>query len=365
MNPPSAHDDHDYLWDRNGPVDAEVAELERLLAPQGWRGRPRASGKARMRDRTGAPRPARRIRRWRVLSAAATLAVLALGSAVWLQHRLQWPAQQPWAIAQAEGDARIDGSGIGAVARLAPGALLETGDGRVRLRAARIGEVVVGEGSRFRILRTGDGRHRTELRHGRIWARIWAPPGAFGVATAAGEVLDLGCEFVMEAREDGSGALAVRSGWVQVDNGRREVLVPQGARVAFGAGGRAGTPYDEGASRGFVEALRAIDALPDGAVPDPAAVRALVDASRPADAISLLSLLQARPALADGPVFDRLSALMPPQAWVTRAAIRAQGARALSPWWDALPYPKTKRWWTKWPDAFAARGDAETLLRMK
>jgi len=361
----SKHEPGDYLWDRGGPVDAEVAGLERLLAPQRWRGDARHGGRGRS---GGLPVPAprhRRTRRWPVaLAAVATLALLAIGARLWYGHRLDWPVQQPWQVALAEGEVRIDGREVAGEAQLAPGAVLATGDGRVRLRAARIGEVVVGEGSRFRIVTTGGGRHRTELQHGRLWARVWAPPGAFGVSTPAGDVFDLGCEFVLDAREDGSGALTVRSGWVQIDNRWREVLVPRGARVEFGAGGRPGTPFDLGASDRFLAALRALDVQPPGAEPDPEAVRALVAASRPQDAISLLSLLQARPQLVDGPVFDRLAALMPADARVTRAALRERGAHALSPWWNALPYPRMKRWWMHWPDAFGARDDAGTLLRM-
>src|SRR5690606_2184208 len=207
------------------------------------------------------------------------------------------------------------------------------------------------------------GRHRSELRHGTLWARVWAPPGAFGVSTPAGDVFDLGCEFLLRADGDGSGSLTVRSGWVQVDNRWREVLVPQGARVDFGQGGRPGTPYDLGASDGFVSALRALDARGTDADPAGVAMQALLAESRAQDAISLVSLLHAHPALAEGPLFDRLQAIMPTDALVTRAALRERGAHALSPWWDALPYPRMKRWWMQWPDAFAAREDAGTLLR--
>ena len=360
----SKHEPGDYLWDRSGPVDAEVAGLERLLAPQRWRGDARHGGRSRSGSLSVPASPRRRMRRWPMaLAAVATLALFAIGARFWYDHRLDWPAQQPWQVALAEGEVRIDGREVAGEAQLAPGAVLATGDGRVRLRAARIGEVVVGEGSRFRIVATGGGRHRTELQHGRLWARVWAPPGAFGVSTPAGDVFDLGCEFVLDAREDGSGALTVRSGWVQVDSRRREVLVPQGARVEFGAGGQPGKPFDLGASDAFRAALRTLDDHAGDVEPDGEAVRALVAAARAQDAISLLSLLQAQPQLADGPLFDRLSAMMPAGARVTRAAARAGGAQALAPWWSALPYPRTKLWWTKWPDAFATRDDAETLLR--
>jgi hypothetical protein len=175
-------------------------------------------------------------------------------------------------------------------------------------------------------------------------------------------VFDLGCEFVLRADTDGSGSLTVRSGWVHLDSRWHEVLVPQGARVDFGAGGRPGTPYDIGASEGFRAALRVLDAQGGAADPVGRTMQALLAESRPQDAISLVSLLHAHPGLAEGPLYDRLQQLMPADALVTRAALRTRGAHALSPWWDALPYPRMKRWWMQWPDAFAAREDADVLL---
>ncbi len=357
MTPIHPEDDahEDFLWNRHGPADEDIARLERLLAPQAWRERPWAPRKA-------VPM-ARPPRRWRTLTAiAATLALIAFGLHAGFRYRLQWPDAQPWQITAIEGGVRIDGRAVDANAQLAQDAVLETGpDGTARLRVARIGDIVIGEDSRFSLRQTGGGKHRTVLEHGRLWAKLWAPPGAFGVATPAGDVFDLGCEFVLDARQDGSGALTVRSGWVQIDSAFREVLVPQGARVEFGPGGRPGTPYDLGADAAFLAALRMIDT--QGADDNEEAIRTLVTTARPQDAISLLLLLQARPQLTDGPLFDRLNELMPATAHVTRAAWRERGVVALSPWWDALPYPRVKRWWLHWPDAFGARENAATLLR--
>lgn len=368
----SNHEDRDdYLWDRSGPVDAEVAALERLLS--GYRLQDHAPRVSRPMRERAVPHRKRHVARrrtalaslanWRVaMTTAAMLAVSVIGVIGWYQHRLQWPQARPWSLAVRGDTARIDGAAVAGQGILAPGSVLDTGrDTSVRLRAARIGEVVVGEGSRFELIVTRSGLHRTRLHHGRLWARVWAPPGAFGVGSAAGDVLDLGCEFVLDVRKDGRGALTVRSGWVQVDNGWREVLVPQGARVEFGAGGEAGTPYDLGARADFVAALREIDADPVRIAADGDAVRRLVATARAQDAITLLSLLQAQPRLADGPVYDRLAAQMP-EAVVSRAAARG-GGHALSPWWQRLPYPRMKRWWLQWPDVFVAREDADALLR--
>ncbi len=352
--------DDDYLWDRSGPEDAEVAALERLLATQAWRPR-------RLEAMSGRLPPGRRPRRrrWRaVFAAVAALALLAVGVQAWYAYRLQWPTAQPWRIAATEGAVTMAGETLAARGSLAPGAVLETGAGAsARLEVARIGEMVLGEESHFTLIETRDGRHRARLQRGRLWARIWAPPGAFGVSTPAGDVFDLGCEFLLQANDDGSGSLTVRSGWVQVENGWREVLVPEGARVEFAARGKPGIPYDLGASPAFVAALRELHAQGGGADPEGAVARALVAASRPQDAISLLYLLQFHPSLVDGPVFDRMAELMPAEARVNREDLRARGRDALAPWWNALPYPRIKRWWLQWPDVFASGEEAAVLLR--
>lgn len=357
-NDPKRSDD--YLWDRSGPVDAGIAELERLLAPQAWQ--PRARKK--WCPSRPADRPARR-RTWRVaLAAAAVFALAALGLQAWYAYRLQWPAAQPWRITAIEGPVTMAGETASAAGALAPGVLLETGDGAtVRLQVARIGEMVLGEDSQFKLVETRDGRHRASLQRGSLWARLWAPPGAFGVSTPAGEVFDLGCEFLLQAEEDGRGTLTVRSGWVQVENAWREVLVPEGARLELGARGEPGIPYDLGASPAFVAALRELHAQGSGAEPDGAAARALVAASRPQDAISLLYLLQWHPSLAAGPIYDRMAVIMPADAQVSRDELRRRGAAALSPWWNALPYPRIKRWWLQWPDAFSSGEEPAILLR--
>lgn len=384
MSDERMHDD--YLWDRSGPIDPEVAELERRLAPAAWRLRPREAARpvapggpdaatipaataARAAPTVGGAMPesaGTRRRRGRVrlvFAVAAVLAIFALGVQAWYAHRLLWPAAQPWRIAQVDGDVTVAGSAVVSTGSLAPGDVLETATGAsARLQVARIGEMVLGGDSRFSLVETGDGRHRTRLQRGTLWARIWAPPGAFGVATPAGDVFDLGCEFVLHAREDGGGSLTVRSGWVQIDNAWREVLVPEGARIEFGARGEPGIPYDLGASPEFVAALRDLHAQGRQAPADGEVVGALVAASRPQDAISLLYLLQFHPHLAGGPVFERMGQIMPAGARVSRDDLRAHGTDALRPWWDALPYPRIKRWWLQWPDAFSSGQDPARLL---
>jgi hypothetical protein len=296
-----------------------------------------------------------RRRRWRVaLAAAAMLAICAFGVRSWFQQRLHWEAGEPWQVLAQQGDVRIDGRSQQARA-LALDGTLETGkNAMTRLRAAGIGEVAVGAGSRVRLLETRTGRHRLQLEQGSLWARVWAPPGQFGVGVAGADVIDLGCEFLLKVDADGNGSLSVLSGWVQVDNLRREVLVPQGTRVRVNGDGAAGTPHAFSASPAFVAALEIIDARNGAVDPHGDEIRRLLAESRPQDAISLLVLLRDYPQLAEGPLFERLTNLLPtPNA--TREAWRSDRMGVLNAWWDALPYPRVKRWWTQWPDALPSR----------
>lgn len=344
--------DNDYLWDRSGPVDLEVARLERLL-----RGHAHANAPRRARAVAAAEsRPPARGRAWRAAWAvAAVLAVCAIGGRAWFQQRLHWDAGAPWQVIAQQGDVRIDGRAQQARA-LAPAGVLQTGAGATtRLRAAGIGEVAVGQGSRLRLVETRTGRHRVQLEQGSLWARVWAPPGQFGVDVAGAEVIDLGCEFLIQVDAAGNGSLRVLSGWVQVDNLRREVLVPQGTQVRVNGDGAAGTPHAFGASDAFVAALAAIDARDGDVEPDGDEIRRLIAASQARDAISLLVLLRDYPRLAEGPMFERLAALLPTPL-ASRDHWRGDRMAVLNAWWDALPYPRVKRWWTQWPDAFSSRG---------
>lgn len=365
--------DDDYLWDRSSPVDEDVARLERLLSPYAYRaerGPARDSGQAVPRGSQPVPRRRSARRRWRpVFAAAAAFALCAIGLSVWHGQRLEWEAGQPWRIVAQRGEVRIDGRSAAGVATLAPAGEIRTGaDGALRLRVAGIGELALGEGSTLRLIETRTGRHRVQLQEGRLWARVWAPPGQFGVGMPGAEVYDLGCEFEIESDAAGNGILTVRSGWVQIENRWHEVLVPQGATVRLHGDAPPGTARDLGASAAFRAALDAIDAIDArGGDVDPrgAEVQRLIAASRREDAISLLSLLQRHPRIAEGPLFEHTARLLPTAATVDRAEVIAGRTHALAPWWSALPYPRMKHWWLQWPDALPAGNDAEVWLQSR
>lgn len=346
--------EHDYLWDRCGG-DPAIERLERLLAPFAV-----PAGAPPTTDLRPLPRVRRGGRTLLALAAAASLLLVAGG---WfaLQWRVAWPDAAPWPVEAVQGEVRIDGELLAGVGSLPVDATIATAaDGMATVQIARIGVARLAPATRVRLERTRRGGHRLRLDEGTLWSRVWAPPAHFSVQLPAAQAIDLGCEFLAHAERDGSGWVSVRSGWVLLDGTRREVLVPAGARVRIAPGGVPGLPYDERASAGFITALHAIESHASAQGIDPALIERMLSAARPADAISLLSLLARDPRLADGPLFDHLQRQWP-SVRVDRAAVRGGAPQALEAWWRTLPYPEAKRWWLHWRDALPA--DAPDAFR--
>lgn len=331
-------DDHDPLWDpRREGDDPLLVALRARLAPLSIAARGRAQWQMPRTSRT------RRRRVIAVLAAAASvLAVL-----VALHHRLQWDVGMAWTVRQvaaAPGESTV-----------APGQRIATGNaGPAMIDVARIGRIELSADSAMTLVETRARHHRVALEYGHLRARIWAPPGDFGLLDADAEIIDLGCDFDVWKTVDGNGRLFVRSGWIAWRYGAHERLVPEGFGLRF-AEGRTTTPLRADASRALVDAVEAIDAArAEGVTPSTeldARAAAVADAASAADAITLLSLLTEQPALASGPIYERLAQVwgIAPDALHRRAW--ASGDRAaVDAWWARLPRPP-KRWWLHWRDA--------------
>jgi ferric-dicitrate binding protein FerR (iron transport regulator) len=197
----------DYLFDKQGPPDPEVAELESLLRPLAY-------------QRKALPLPSPSRRRPRTLwLATAALAVSAALVAIFL---LRPPPRASWAI-----------TGRG---RLPVGEWLDTGTERVRLEVATIGTVDLAPQTRARILETG-AQHQLQLDHGSLSAVIHAPPRQFSIQTPRALVTDLGCAFTLTVDATGAGSVVVTEGKVALSSGAAEVIVPAGSQCALTAQG--------------------------------------------------------------------------------------------------------------------------------
>ena len=291
----------DYLWDRSGPPDLEVARLEQRLAPLRYRHR----------------QPGRSSRmRW-VMAGALTAAAAGL-----LLMVTPGPRNSLWQVGGAN---------------LREGQTVRTGNAAVRLEAEEIGLVDLAANS---VLRTTGGR-RLALQRGELHAFIWAPARQFVVETPSARAVDLGCEYTLNVDEKGDGVLRVQMGWVAFQVGDREAFIPAGATCVTRRRGGPGIPYFEDASAGL---RGGVEGFERG---DQAALSGLLAGARPRDGLTLWHLLTRVPVSDRGAVFDRFAELVPLPGGVSRDAVLHRDARAIDQCWNALDLENTG-WWRGW-----------------
>ena len=274
---------NDYLWDRKGDVDEEVQRLEELL--RAYR----------------APQQPLRFRRRRapLFFAVPIAAMLLLGIAL--------PAFLAY---------RASGWRAGAIAVYRPGDVVHA-TRALRLETPSIGVVDVRPGTTLRIVE----KRRLALDVGAIHARTTSPPGLFIVDTPRTQAIDLGCEYTLDVAKDGSGALHVTEGWVDLTRGWTQSLVPRGASAAFDAEGNLTVPLFDDASPQFKDAVRRGD------------VARIAALARTRDALTLLNLFSRVGADERLIVYDRLAQLVPPPPPITRESVRWWTPLTTEPWW--------------------------------
>ncbi len=315
-------EDQGYLWDRSGPTDPLVHHLEEVLVTLRYRGGPPSAAPS-------AP-VTRRLLRYRGLPIAAAAAVVLAAAGIWLVLR----GGGGWELAEVVGAVTVDSDPLGATGRLGPGQWLETAkDARVRVNVADIGSVIVHPESRLRLIATrADTEHRLELDHGKIKAMITAPPRLFFVNTSSAIAVDLGCVYTLEVAEDGRGLLEVAFGIVSFEREERESIVPASAACRMGPLVGPGTPYFADAPEPLKRSLDTYDF--QGGRDE--ALDAVLDQARTRDTLTLWHLLSRASGDQIGRVFDRLAALAPPPASVTRQGILGRDQTMLGEWWDEL-----------------------------
>jgi len=308
----------DYLWDRSGPPDPEIEQLEAGLASLRYRpGRPEAflAATASEPKQGRGERTPRLARAW--LAAAAVL--LAAG-ALLFHDTVAPPAQTAWRV----GDAAV-----------LAGQVLRSGASAIELESEAVGRVDLGPGSE---LRAATSRH-LELRRGRLHAFIWAPPREFVVETPSVRAVDLGCQYTLEVDGAGDGLIRVETGWVAFQSRGLESFIPAGAACPTRRNGP-GIPYYDDAPEPFLRALARYE------TGDAAALPQMLEAARPRDGLTLWHLLPRVPTAARGAVFDRFAALVGAPRQLRPAAIRAD-SNALDLCWNALNLEDTG-WWRGW-----------------
>lgn len=302
--------DHDYLWDRSGPVDQEIRDLEVLLLP--LRHRP-----ARERVFVGY-----------VQAGLALAAVLVL---FWLAGApLEHPAVA-WRVAVLAGAPTLASHSLADSGTLAVGEWLSTDEtSAAEITVGHLGRVRVEPRSRLRLLASDANGHRLLMEEGMIHASLWAPSGEVVLETPAATVVDLGCEYTLAVDEQGHGLLCVETGWVSLEGDGRMALVPSGAQCEMRPGKGPGTPYLAGATPEYLDLLRSFDFESEAAE----RAQELIDRASPCDAFSLVYVIDRVLPHQRGEIFDRVSELYPPWAGITRTGIVNLESSVVASWQD-------------------------------
>lgn len=267
----------------------------------------------------------------------AAVLILAAGLGVWWFYPREF--RPSWAVARINGAPRIGTSRIDDKGRLAVGQWLETdGNSRAQIEVSSIGQVNIDPNTRVRLVETKPTEHRLELVHGKMSARIWAPPRLFFVDTASSVAADLGCAYTLEADDQGAGLLHVTSGWVALQMKDRESMVPAGASCATRPGVGPGTPYFDDASESFRLALADVD-FGVTSVDIPylhSPLERVLTESRQRDTLTLWHLLARVQGNDRARVYDRLAGFTPPPDGVTREGVLQLNEQMLQQWKDKL-----------------------------
>jgi ferric-dicitrate binding protein FerR (iron transport regulator) len=259
--------------------------------------------------------PARPQRRhWPLVSALAAAAAVGAFAYLSLPHGTRWDVVRIHGVERTAGHIRA-------------GQSIETdASSRAIVTVGTIGTVDVSPGTKLRVVAAKPGEHRLALERGEIHATIFAPPRLFFVDTASGTAIDLGCEYSLHTDENGEGLLRVTRGWVEFQWHGVESLVPAGASCRTTSVGP-GVPCFDDAPENLKQALDRTDSL-----------AALLSAARVRDTLTLWHLL-ARVAPAEREqVYDRMAALAPVPAGVTRDLALRLDPATLARWKDELAW---------------------------
>lgn len=317
----------DYLWDRSGPEDPEVARLERLMAPLAH------DAPLALPDNV-VPLAARR--RWPIVAGVAALAAAAAIAIVVLRPHGGGGGGGGAGCDRGAGFAFSADSAVkcdrGAAAHgtLAVGGWIETTDGTARVEVANIGAVELAPRSRLALRDTSASEHRLALEHGALHAKVSAPPRLFVIETASATAIDLGCEYDLAVGPDGTGTLTVVTGQVELAAPSGViVVVPAGTTARFTPHG-VGLPVRTGANQVMIDAVTAFDPG------KPETVEAIISAAGDGDQITLVNLLALAGPYQRDALFDALHALSPCPEDVVKDAIIAGDKDQLARWRESV-----------------------------
>jgi hypothetical protein len=204
---------------------------------------------------------------------------------------------------------------------------------RTTLKVGDIGSVEVEPNTRLRVVTDRANEHRLALARGEIRATISAPPKLFFVETASGTAIDLGCEYTLSDDDLGRGLLSVTRGWVSFQWKGLESLVPAGASCRTRPHLGPGIPYFDDAPAALKQALDDFDLHHSSA-----ALGVMLAEARVRDTLTLWHVIQRVDVQDRVRVYERMAALTPVPAGVSRELALQLDPNTLSLWKDELAW---------------------------
>ena len=268
---------------------------------------------------------------WRLVL-AATLLVALIGVAYWAVTR---PSGVRWEVVGLAGSPTVGAKHLRRAGQVGAGEWIETDAlSSATVKVGEIGSVEVEPNTRVRVVAMRPREHRFALLRGEIRAKISAPPRLFFVDTPSGTAVDLGCEYTLNTDEDGFGMLRVTKGWVSFQFKGLESLVPAGASCQTRPRAGPGIPYFDDAPENLKTALGRFAFEKGGNE----ALDIILDEPRIRDTLTLWHLLSRVEAGDRGRVYDRIAALTPVPAGVSREQALKLDPETLNLWKEELAW---------------------------
>jgi hypothetical protein len=271
------------------------------------------------------------VRRWKLAFAAAAMLAFA-GAAFWaVRHQ----SGTRWDVARVDGSPTVNGKHIGRAGRIGAGEWIETDSGSsATVKVGKIGSVQVEPNTRLRVITARPAEHRLALSRGEIQAKITAPPRLFFVETASGTAVDLGCEYTLNAGEDGFSLLRVSKGWVSFEWNGQESLVPAGASCRAEQHVGPGIPYFDDAPERMKRGLESFSFEKSG----DDSLNIILAEARVRDTLTLWHLLSRVGVQERARVYDRIASLTPVPSRISRQLALKLDPDTLRRWKEELAW---------------------------
>jgi hypothetical protein len=282
--------------------------------------------------------PRKRQNGWFIIG---TVASVVLGIVLGVFYYLQSSSTAFWIVEKLAGNPTVGSEELTDHGMLKVGDWLETDNkSSARLKVGIIGEVDVKPKSRVKLVETNQSEYRISLDKGRIEAAIWAPPKLFFVETPSATAIDLGCMYTLEVSEDGSGLLKVTSGWVALQSGELESLIPSDAVCKTKKTYGPGTPYFEDATENFKKALEKFDFSENKSD----AFEIILRESRKEDLLSLWHILSKVKDTSREKTFNRIFEFVNIPVGITSEGIMNGNKEMMDILWESLGYGSKSLW---------------------